>query len=306
VKILIICSNLIGDTVLSSGVFNYLFKKYPEAKFTFVIGPTAKPLLNNFERIEKIIIIKKKKYNLHWIEILRKCFFSNWHIVIDFRSSLLSFFLLKKKKYVFKKNENIHHVKQLNNSFGFDCSDLDIPTSLIEEEEAQMKMNKNNRYFVIFPGGNWKPKIWPVEKYNELLKIIALRDKEIKFIFVGSNIEKDLYFEKLSKGISNDQIIDLFGQSLTLTAAYMKKSNFFIGNDSGLMHLASACNILTIGLFGPTNDNVYGPWGEKNLVIRTKENYNDFKKIKIDRDISYMHSITSEQVYKKIISMKIL
>ena len=80
----------------------------------------------------------------------------------------------------------------------------------------------------------------------------------------------------------------------------MKKSNLFIGNDSGLMHLSTACNLPTIALFGPTNDIVYAPWGEKNLVIRTKENYNYFKKIKINRNSSYMNSITPENVYEKI------
>ena len=73
-KILVICSNLIGDTILSTGVFNFFKKKYPNAKFTFVIGPTARPLLLNFSRIERVITIKKSKFNFHWIKILRKCF----------------------------------------------------------------------------------------------------------------------------------------------------------------------------------------------------------------------------------------
>ena len=94
-KILIICSNLIGDTIQSSGVYNFLARENPQAKFTFVIGPTAKPLLNNFARIEKIITVKKKKFNFHWIEILRHCLGIKWDIVVDFRSSLLSFFLKK-------------------------------------------------------------------------------------------------------------------------------------------------------------------------------------------------------------------
>ena len=104
-------------------------------------------------------------------------------------------------------------------------------------------------------------------------------------------------------GIDNKTIVDLFGATLTLTAAYMKKSNLFIGNDSGLMHLATASNLPTIALFGPTNDIVYGPWGEKNIVIRTKENYNYFKKIKINRNLSYMNSIKPEDVYTKIKSL---
>ena len=302
-KILIICSNLIGDTILSSGVFNYLAEKYPRAKFTFVIGPTAEPLLENFSRVERMITIKKRKYNFHWIEILRQCFNLKWDIVVDFRSSLLSVFLTKSKTYIFKKNENLHHVKQLNKSFGFDCSNLYIHTSLNEENEVEKIIDKQNKYFVIFPGGNWCPKIWPVEKYNTLLKKISSKNPNIKYIFVGSNIEKDLYYNKLVNGIDNELIVDLFGATLTLTAAYMKKSNLFIGNDSGLMHLATASNLPTIALFGPTNDIVYGPWGEKNLVIRTKENYNYFKKIKINRNTSYMNSITPEDVYAKIISL---
>jgi len=303
VKILIICSNLIGDTILSSGVFNFLARENPTAKFTFVIGPTAEPLLENFSRIERVITIKKRKFNFHWIEILRQCFGSKWDIVVDFRSSLLSFFLTKRKTYIFKKNENLHHVKQLNKSFGFDCSNLYIHTSLNEENEVEKIIDKQNKYFVIFPGGNWCPKIWPVENYNTLLKNILLKNQNIKFIFVGSNIEKDLYYYKLVKGIDNKTIVDLFGATLTLTAAYMKKSNLFIGNDSGLMHLATACNLPTIALFGPTNDILYGPWGEKNIVIRTKENYNYYKKININKKVSYMNSITSEEVYAKIKSL---
>ena len=163
-KILIICSNLIGDTILSSGVFNFLARENPKAKFTFVIGPTAEPLLENFSRIERVITIKKRKFNFHWIEILKQCFGSKWDIVVDFRSSLLSFFLNKRKTYIFKKNENLHHVKQLNKSFGFDCSNLYIHTSSNEEKEVEKIIDKQNKYFVIFPGGNWCPKIWPVEK----------------------------------------------------------------------------------------------------------------------------------------------
>ena len=302
-KILIICSNLIGDTILSSGVFNYLARENSKAKFTFVIGPTAEPLLKNFNMVERVITIKKREFNFHWIEILKQCFGTKWDIVVDFRSSLLSFFLTKRKTYIFKKNENFHHVRQLNKSFGFDCSNLYIHTSANEEKEVEKKIDKQNTYFVIFPGGNWRPKIWPVEKYNTLLKKISSKNQNIKFIFVGSNIEKNLYYNKLISGIDLEFIVDLFGSTLTLTAAYMKKSNLFIGNDSGLMHLATACNLPTIALFGPTNDIVYGPWGEKNIVIRTKENYNYFKKIKINRNISYMNSITPEDVYVEIKSL---
>ena len=148
-KILIICSNLIGDTILSTGVFNFLAQENPKAKFTFVIGPTAGPLLKNFKRLERLIIIKKREFNFHWIEILRQCFGTKWDIVVDFRSSLLSFFITKRKTYIFKKKENLHHVKQLNKSFGFDCSNLYIHTSTKEEKEVEKIIDKQYTYSIL-------------------------------------------------------------------------------------------------------------------------------------------------------------
>ena len=59
-KILFICSNLIGDTILSSGVINHFIHQNQEAELTFVVGPTAAPLLKNYKNIENIIIFKKK------------------------------------------------------------------------------------------------------------------------------------------------------------------------------------------------------------------------------------------------------
>jgi len=59
----------------------------------------------------------------------------------------------------------------------------------------------------------------------------------------------------------------------------MKKSKLFIGNDSGLSHMASATKLKSIVLFGPTNDMIYGPFIEGSQVVRTSESYDFFKSI---------------------------
>ena len=64
------------------------------------------------------------------------------------------------------------------------------------------------------------------------------------------------------------------------------------------MHLAVASKLRVISLFGPTNDVVYGPNGDKNIVIRTKENYDYLKSLKINENKSYMSSIKPETVFK--------
>ena len=77
----------------------------------------------------------------------------------------------------------------------------------------------------------------------------------------------------------------------------MKKSKLFIGNDSGLSHMASAANLKSIVLFGPTNDLIYGPFKKDSHVVRTNESYDYFKSINIDKTKSYMGSITVEKIY---------
>ena len=79
----------------------------------------------------------------------------------------------------------------------------------------------------------------------------------------------------------------------------MQKSNIFIGNDSGLMHLAVANKLRVISLFGPTNDKIYGPYGSDDIVIRTKESLDHFQSLKIDENKSYMSTIKPEIVFKK-------
>ena len=298
-KILYICSNLIGDTILSSGVINHFIDQNKDAKLTFVVGPTAAPLLKNYKNTENIIIFEKRKFNLHWFDILQKTYSTKWDIVVDFRSSAISYILRKNKKYIFKKHHSIHHIEQLNSSFGFDCSNLFVPTSFEEKNKANDHLDKSFKHIVIFPGGNWFPKLWAAENFNLTMKSLLDKYDKIKFILVGSLKEKNKFYNELKKDIKEDLIIDLFGYNLTLTSAYMKKSDIFIGNDSGLMHLAVANKLKVISLFGPTDDRVYGPYGGNNIVIRTSESLDYFNSINIDKNKSYMNSIKPEIVLQK-------
>jgi len=306
VKILIISSNLIGDTILSTGVVDYFQKKYPQAKFTFLIGPSAGQIYNNFPSKQKIILIKKKFFNLHWVDMYLNVFNIKWNIIIDFRSSLLSYLLFNKKKYIFKKQKNINHIDQLKNFFKLKNLSLSVATNQSEEINAIQTLSNKYRYVVLFPGGNWKPKIWPTNYFNQLIILLNNQFKDLKFIIVGSSKEQSIYFNKIKKDLPNNLFINLMGETLSSTSAYMKKSNLFIGNDSGLMHLSFASNLSTIGLFGPTNDIIYGHRNHKSFVIRTSESYEYFKNINIIQNKSYMLSIKPKYILDVIIKNKLL
>ena len=56
------------------------------------------------------------------------------------------------------------------------------------------------------------------------------------------------------------------------TAALLKRSALFVGNDSGIMHLAAASGIPLVALFGPQAPVKFGPWSTKATVM-----YKNFK-----------------------------
>lgn len=62
----------------------------------------------------------------------------------------------------------------------------------------------------------------------------------------------------------------VINSSLKLTAALIAKCNLFIANDSGLMHIAAAKGVKTIGIFGPTNYKRTAPYGKNCYIVRKK------------------------------------
>ena len=143
---------------------------------------------------------------------------------------------------------------------------------------------------------------------NQLIIEIINRynSRKLKFLIVGSKKEEDIYFNQLVKNIPNDLIINLMNKSLTLTYGCLSYSKVFIGNDSGLMHLAAASGINTIGLFGPTRDDWYRPYGENCHVIRTRESYNELISKLKDYNKSLMLSIDVNDVIELIEDKKLI
>jgi ADP-heptose:LPS heptosyltransferase len=78
--------------------------------------------------------------------------------------------------------------------------------------------------------------------------------------------------EPLLAVIPNDRCIDLVGKIDLLTAAaVLRRCAMFIGNDTGLMHIAAAADTPTLGLFGPSPVVQYAPWGRRAAYVRSTD-----------------------------------
>lgn len=79
------------------------------------------------------------------------------------------------------------------------------------------------------------------------------------------------------ESVPEERRIDLVDACpLDVAAACLERCALYVGNDSGLMHLACAAGIPVVGLFGPSREEIYGPRGERCCALRTPERFEDF------------------------------
>src|SRR5580658_768364 len=97
-KILFITANRVGDAVLSTGVLGWLVEHYPDAQFTIACGPYAAGLFRAVPRLERLIVLEKKSWNRHWLELWRLCSGTKWDLIVDLRDSLIAKLLPAKKR----------------------------------------------------------------------------------------------------------------------------------------------------------------------------------------------------------------
>jgi len=82
--------------------------------------------------------------------------------------------------------------------------------------------------------------------------------------------------EGLKDVVPRSRFIDLAGKVDPVTAfACLKQARLFVGNDSGAMHLAAAAGAPTLGLFGPSDERRYAPWGPNARVVRGPRSFEE-------------------------------
>ena len=96
-------------------------------------------------------------------------------------------------------------------------------------------------------------RIWPSENYVELTRYILSNYRSRVFLLGGSS-EKSLS-ENFERLVNHAGLVNITGvTSLSQTAALIKKSALFIGNDSSLLLIANALKAPAIGIFGATSE----------------------------------------------------
>ncbi len=280
-RILFITATRVGDAVLSTGLLSHLIGRYPEARCTIAAGPAALSLFEAVPNLEELIAMEKSGLERHWFDLWRRCIGTRWDIVVDLRRSAIAWMLFAGKRYRVPKIDGaLHRIELLGATLGM----RDTPPSPMlwtnqrHENSADRLLPAGSPVLAIAPAANWRGKQWRAERFAEL----AVRLTRPEGLLPGARVavfasehERQQAAPVLA-ALPDDRVIDTIGKiDLPTVAAALRRCAMFIGNDSGLMHMAAAGNVPTLGLFGPSRDEHYAPWGQHTAAIRTPESFEE-------------------------------
>jgi heptosyltransferase-1 len=127
------------------------------------------------------------------------------------------------------------------------------------------------RFVILAPGAGWGAKCWPAERYGEVAR--ALSKDGFKILINAGPGEEVLAQEVAGASQSAAQVIS---SSLSQLLALIRRASLFVGGDTGPLHLAAACGVRVLAIYGPTNparNGPYAPGGDASriAVLRSAE-----------------------------------
>jgi lipopolysaccharide heptosyltransferase II len=123
------------------------------------------------------------------------------------------------------------------------------------------------RWVAILPGARWDNKRWPVEHYSELPRLLAPLADDLKFVILGAKADCGLgrAIAEANPGLC----LDLTGQtSLHEMIEWLRLCKLVITNDTGPLNIAAALRTPAIALFGPTDPEGAGPYGQLGNALQ--------------------------------------
>lgn len=261
-RILFVTSNRVGDAVLSTGLLDHLIRAHPDARITVVCGRVAEGVFARMPCRERTIVLDKRPYGRHWLPLWAETVRTAWDLVVDIRGSALSYLVPTRKRAIWRRRPG-PKIAELGAVLRLYPPPLPVAWTAPEDRARAAALLPEGRPIVALgPTANWAPKVWPADRFAALFA--ALEAGPLPgaraAIFAGPGEAERAMAAPLLARLPD--AIDLCGQlSLPEVAACFGRAALFAGNDSGLMHLAAATGIPTLGLFGPTPHLEYGPVG---------------------------------------------
>jgi ADP-heptose:LPS heptosyltransferase len=265
-RILLITLSNIGDAVLTTPVLLALHTRYPRAVVDIVTDARASELFTHCPWRGDIILKHKQ---LGWrgtLMLVKQLRARRYDLVVDLRTDGLTL-LLRARRRLTRRRGKLAGRHAVERHFGVirEREQLDalppvhVWLSAAEHTWAQQQLAglPGQRWLALGPGARWAGKCWPADRFTVLA--MQLQTHFDAIILLGSTADRNRC-ARIAADLTLP-CINLAGKTdLLQAAAVLQQARLFVGNDSGLGHLAAAAGTPTVTVFGPGDPQRYHPW----------------------------------------------
>ncbi len=114
------------------------------------------------------------------------------------------------------------------------------------------------------PMKNQQNRCWPPTQFARFMERMSERQPSMRFVLFEGPLD-----EKVSSAVHKKPGFVAVARRLPIgaVAAVIRRCQLFVGNDSGLLHVASACKVPCVAVFGPTNPTWVRPWQTPHVIV---------------------------------------
>lgn len=284
-KIIFITLSNIGDVIMSLPALDKLIACCPKAEFTVVCGERAAGLFEGSLFVKRVVIYNKQKGLAGKINLFQQLNKDRYILVVDLKNTILPLLLSAEfKTYPWDKapvtiahmtDRFLCRIEKFTRSMPNEAG-LNIKNSLsigpeersrIAEVLDSTPITTNDKLAVISAGARSHIKRWPADKFAKLADRL-ITELGFKVILVGDKDDIPVC-DSVEKNMKNSAANLCSKTTLKTLAALLERASLVVSNDSAVMHLASYVDVPTLAVFGPTDENKYGPWSQKNSVVKS-------------------------------------
>jgi ADP-heptose:LPS heptosyltransferase len=246
-------------------VLERLHQCYPGAVIDILTDARAREVLEYCPYRGAILLKEKRAGWRGLLRLVRELRRTPYEVIVDLRTDGLAYLLRARRRYTkWGARPPGPHAVEDHMGVIAALSGAIPPTRIWLNDElrdyaaTQLATLPGQRWLALGPGANWPPKIWTAERFREL--VMLAKDSFDAVILLGGPNDRER-----AASVAEDCVLpclNLCGATnLLQAAAVLAQARAFVGNDSGLGHLASAVGTPTLTVFGPGRPLRYHPWG---------------------------------------------
>jgi ADP-heptose:LPS heptosyltransferase len=183
------------------------------------------------------------------------------------------------------------------------------PKVYLSQDERQFALNYlarlgiecgRDRAVAVHPGSGDPRKRWFPDRFRKVISAMTGRGAKI-LLFTGP--EEEEFVKLVVEGIEPRNLSIVRDLPIRKVAAVIERATLFLGNDSGLMHLASSVGTPIVALFGPSDPVTWGPVGARNIVLIGNCSRTNLD-VEVCRSCDFqecLHSIKADEVVRVVI-----